>query len=538
MAINEIKVKKALFLWALAFVLTGLVGAGIAALLLDINGKKVQDRQYPLMLNKVTDENVDFEVWGKNFPSHLEAHKSMALNDAVTEFGGSHPYSKLLRFTAMTVLWAGYPFSLDFNEERAHYFSQIDQRDTKRNNKEWMNAHGLPKFAGQPGACMNCHSGWTPSLIRELGWEKFNKTPYWDLIAKIEAKHGGDIHGAKMGSTCADCHAPEDMSLRVTRPAYINAMVIRGYEADPVHGIKGTRQEMRSHVCQQCHVEYYFKGADKVLTFPWSKWPKGEPLRIEMIEFYYDEARLSTNGFKSDWVHQDTGAAMLKMQHPETELSSSGIHARSKVSCADCHMPYKREGAVKITDHNITSPLQHINASCQTCHPENEADLKLRVQRIQRSTLWSLKQAEGAILALIADIKLAREELLKAPELAAAKTAEEREALLTKYLEGARECHRRASMRWDFISSENSTGFHSPQEATRVLQGAVELARRGQLELQAALQKAGITNFKNTVTGQFPSHGVPLSDRVDPSVGGLPPAQLEQVDQAVDRVEF
>jgi nitrite reductase (cytochrome c-552) len=538
MAVENVSVKKALWLWAVAFVLTGLVGAGIAALLLDINGKKNQGRQYPLMLNKVTDENVDFEVWGKNFPSHLEAYKSMAQNNTPTEFGGSLPYSKLLRFTAMTSLWAGYPFSLDFNEERSHFYSEIDQRDTKRNNKEWLNTHGMPKFAGQPGACMNCHSGWTPGLIRELGWEKFNKTPYWDLVAKIEKAHGGDIHGAKMGSTCADCHSPDDMSLRVTRPAYINAMVARGYEADAAHGLKATRQEMRSHVCQQCHVEYYFKGSDKLLTFPWTKWPKDQGLRIEMMEAYYDEARQATNGFQSDWVHKDTGAAMLKMQHPETELSSSGIHARSNVSCADCHMPYKREGAIKITDHNITSPLQHINASCQTCHPESESDLRLRVQRIQRSTAWSLKQAEGAILALIVDIKAAKGALLKMPELVNAGTDEEREALLAGHLGGARELHRRASMRWDFISSENSMGFHSPQEAARVLQGAGDLARQGQLVLQAALQKAGIAGFANTVAGKFPDSGTPISEREDPVVGSSPPAQLDAVDRTVDRVEF
>lgn len=538
MASFEIMAKKAIFLWLIAFVLTGVVGAGIAALLLDINNKKNQGRQYPLMLNKVTDDDVDSEVWGRNFPSHLEAYKAMAHNATPTEFGGSLPYSKLLRFTAMTGLWAGYPFSLDFNEERGHFYSQIDQRDTKRNNKEWMNAHGLPKFSGQPGACMNCHSGWTPGLIRELGWEKFNKTPYWELIAKIEAAHGADVHGSKMGSTCADCHAPDDMSLRVTRLAYVNAMVARGYEADPVHGLKATRQEMRSHVCQQCHVEYYFNGREKLLTFPWAKWPKDEALRIEMIEAYYNETRLATNGFKDDWVHKDTGASMLKMQHPETELFSSGIHARSKVSCADCHMPYKREGAIKITEHNIASPLMNINASCQTCHPESEENLKLRIRKIQRSTAWSLKQAEGAILALIADLKMARVELQKKQEWTEAKSEAEREIFLAGYLGEAREFHRRASMRWDFISSENSMGFHSPQESVRVLQGAVDFARQGQLALQSAMQKAGVVNFRATLTGEFPPRGTPILEREDQTVGGPPPGQLETVDQAVGRVEF
>lgn len=538
MASVELKAKKTILLWGAAFVMTGAVGAGIAALLLDINNKKIQGRQYPLMLNKVTDDNVDFAVWGRNFQSHLDAYNSMARNDTSTEFGGSMAYSKLLRFTAMTELWAGYPFSLDFNEERGHFYSQIDQRDTKRNNKEWMNAHGLPKFSGQPGACMNCHSGWAPSLIREMGWEKFNKTPYWEIITKIEAAHGNDVHGSKMGSTCADCHAPDDMSLRVTRPAYINAMVARGYEADPVHGVNATRQEMRSHVCQQCHVEYYFNGPDKLLTFPWTKWPKGQALRIEMIEAYYNEARQATNGFKNDWVHKTTGAPMLKMQHPEAELFSSGIHARSKVACADCHMPYKREGAVKITEHNIASPLMNINASCRTCHPETEENLKLRVRKIQRSTAWSLKQAESAIIALIADIKMAGLELQNKSEWIGAKTDADREAYLAGFLGDAREFHRRASMRWDYISSENSMGFHSPQESTRVLQGAVDLARQGQLALLSAMRRAGVEKFPVTLTGEFPPAGTPIADREDQAVGGLPPAYLKHVDQSVDRVEF
>jgi nitrite reductase (cytochrome c-552) len=39
-------------------------------------------------------------------------------------------------------------------------------------------------------------------------------------------------------------------------------------------------------------------------------------------------------------------------------------------------------------------------------------------------------------------------------------------------------------MRWDFIFSENSTGFHSPQEAARVLANAMDLARQAQLAAQ------------------------------------------------------
>ena len=33
-------------------------------------------------------------------------------------------------------------------------------------------------------------------------------------------------------------------------------------------------------------------------------------------------------------------AAMVKIQQPEYEAVSTGIHAKSDVSCVDCHMPY------------------------------------------------------------------------------------------------------------------------------------------------------------------------------------------------------
>jgi len=133
-----------------------------------------------------------------------------------------------------------------------------------------------------------------------------------------------------------------------------------------------TRQEMRSLVCAQCHVEYYFKGAGKLVTYPWAN-----GLRVEQIEAYYDETRFT------DWTHKETGAPVLKAQHPEFETWSQGIHARSGVACADCHMPYVREGAIKVSSHHVRSPLLNIAQACQTCHRIPEAEIKARVEQIQ-----------------------------------------------------------------------------------------------------------------------------------------------------------
>ena len=143
---------------------------------------------------------------------------------------------------------------------------------------------------------------------------------------------------------------------------------------------------MRTYVCAQCHVEYYFKGENKALTFPWEK-----GLKIENINDYYDEY-----GFK-DWTHGETGAPMLKIQHPEFEMFSTSLHYRSGVACADCHMPYVREGSVKVSDHWLRSPLDNVNAACRTCHKQDEQELKDRILTIQNNTASLLRNTEVAL---------------------------------------------------------------------------------------------------------------------------------------------
>lgn len=313
-----------------------------------------------------------FDVWGQNFPDYLDMYLVVEKAEPIaTEFGGNLAYSKLIRYPQLTLLWAGYPFSIDANEERGHFWIQVDQMETARNNKDFLNTHGFAKFGGQPTACMNCHSGWTPWLIRNTKgetfndkWVAFNSTKYWTMVKNIPAlngieegsdKHKGPHGGKRMGVTCADCHAPDDMSLRLTRPAAINALVARGYKPHEKQGVEASREEMRTLVCSQCHVEYYFRptgtkvkvmgesiaqdsnakwldGTQKTydeyelwrngnspteievagleLVFPWSEWKKGQPFRIEMFDDYYDKVR---DIFPQDWAHKITDAPMIKI---------------------------------------------------------------------------------------------------------------------------------------------------------------------------------------------------------------------------------
>ena len=429
--------------WLIAAFAGGLIIMGlVAALLVNISTRKAEAEEYPLKVVEIAPGEVDPAVWGKNFPRHYDSFMKTQDSTISTPYGGSVPYSKLERYPAMVRIWAGYAFSKDFNEERGHFYALQDQKETLRT-----------EIVDQPGACANCHSANAPALIEEMGWEEFNHTPYNDLR--------DDLH---VSSSCSDCHDPDTMALRITRPAFKNAMAVRGIDLEAA-----TRQEMRTYVCAQCHVEYYFAGDNKVLTFPWKN-----GLNIDDIDAYYTEI-----GFK-DWTHAETNAPMIKIQHPEFEMYNSGLHFKSGVACADCHMPYIREGALKVSDHWLRSPLTNVNGSCQTCHRQDEASLVERITTIQDRTAGLLRTTESAILDAIDAMVVAQE---------AGATDEQ--------LENARYLQRRASLRWDFVSSENSTGFHSPQEAARVLADAINFARLAQLEAE---RLAGPAQSASTVS--------------------------------------
>ncbi len=420
-------------IYVLLTVVVAVATFAVVAVLFNINDRKEEATQYPLKVVEISQTELDPAVWGANFPYQYDSFQRTEEDYGATPYGGSTPYSKLERYPEMIRLWAGYSFSKDHNEERGHYYAQIDQANTQR-----------VKLVDQPGACINCHAAEVPQLIEEMGWEAFNSTPF--------NEYEGMLH---LGSSCADCHDPDTMDLRLTRPGLINALAANG-----VDWTQSSRQEMRSLVCSQCHVEYYFQGDDKLLTFPWTG-----GMTVDAISDYYNEA-----GFK-DFTHAETGAPMIKIQHPETELASTGLHARSGVACADCHMPYVREGSVKVSDHWLRSPLTNLEQACQTCHNIPAEELQERVTIIQNTTASLLRRSEEALIDAI-------DAIVAAKEAGASDEA----------LAEMQHLHRESSLRWDFISSENSTGFHSPQESARVLAESIDMARQAEQKATELLQ--------------------------------------------------
>jgi nitrite reductase (cytochrome c-552) len=369
----------------------------------------------------------DSAIWGENFPNQYASLLKTGTNNTATSYGGSDLYSQLIRDPRQVILFTGYGFSKDYNDERGHLNSLIDVRETKRVNDK------------TPGTCYSCKSSNNPELWDKLGMADYDAMTFSAL---------GEMISEPIG--CANCHETGSMRLIVTNPALDEALQAQGLDWTTF-----TRQEMRTVVCANCHVEYYFAGEGKYLTFPWVK-----GRQIEQVIAYYDEI-----GF-SDWNYPGTDTPMLKAQHPEFEFFTAGsTHYNAGVSCADCHMPYVRDGAVKYSSHDVKSPLLQAELACGQCH----SDVNYVVGRVKdiQDQVFATKQAtEDALVDAIHALQVANAD----PK--ADKTL----------LDEARQLHRSAQFMWDFVSAENSMGFHNPEYALGILAKSTNLARQAQMK--------------------------------------------------------
>ena len=415
-----------------------ILAGALIGVLIYLKNQPPQQRGFPA-LTSIAPLEPDSARWGVNFPNEYSSFLKTAENNTRTKYGGSEKYSKLEADSRLVTLFAGYPFSLEYNEDRGHMNALDDVRAIKRVN------------AQTHATCYSCKSSDNPKLWAEMGMAAYDKMFFSEMTPRLTHTIG-----------CANCHEASTMNLVVTNPALDEALKAQGKDWRTF-----TRQEMRTVVCANCHVEYYFKGEDKYLTFPWA-----DGTKIEQILSYYDKL-----GF-NDWIHPGSGAQLLKMQHPEFEMyTADSTHYKAGVACADCHMPYLRDGASKYSDHNLRSPLLHADETCGVCHTDVTYVVE-RVQIIQDSVHQTLLATEDALLAAIAAIK-------------AAGAATDVDASL---LGDARQLQRQAQARWDFVAAENSMGFHNSQEALRMLAAATDLARQAELK---AVQAAGSTTILN-----------------------------------------
>jgi len=504
-------------LWAAVSVGAAVATAAAVWVLVTMVQHKQAERAPFVRVAEVDEVTSDPVPWGRNWPHQFDGYKRTA-GDRF--YGGSSALteSKLEAQPWLRRLYAGYAFSIDYREARGHAYMLYDQRVTERVTKR-----------SQSGACLHCHASTTvayrrigleamgrpadtealaaglqmPAVIR--GFEEVSRKPYTEVLGMVARTPDGtpgeneplfpppspeahqavampelpeDAEGPHEAHpvSCIDCHDPESMALRVTRPGFVQGIAAlaesdaavphlpsierwrRGPRETPYDPNRdATRREMRSFACGQCHVEYYC--ADKmVLTFPW-----GQGLAAEDLEGVWDETRFPDGGEFYDYVHGETGAKVYKVQHPEFELWSQGVHAQSGVACADCHMPYERMGALKVSRHDVSSPMEFVNLACQSCHPSSESELRGKVAAIQSRTRALTERAASAMTDMLDAILEAK--------AAGASDAELAEIYALQ---------RRSMWRLDYISSENSRGFHADQEAARILGESIDYSRRAQ----------------------------------------------------------
>ncbi|MBU0663752.1 MAG: ammonia-forming cytochrome c nitrite reductase [Proteobacteria bacterium] len=425
----------------------------VASMLLlgnSINGKTEERKQIntsPVVKEKGVESRN--EEWAKYYPREYDSWKRTKESDKIDD--------QLKQNPQLAVLWAGYGFSKDYNKPRGHFYTIQDITNTLRT--------GAPIDAvtgPMPTACWSCKSPDVPRMIEKVGELEYF-TGKW-------AKYGQEIVNP-IG--CADCHDSKTGNLMITRP-YLK----KGLEASGVKLENITFQDMRTLVCAQCHAEYYFKktewtdatGTKKVagvVTFPWAN-----GLTAEGMEKYYDDANFS------DWTHPMSKTPMLKAQHPGYEMFKTGIHAQRGVACADCHMPYVQEGAVKYSDHHITSPLDNIATTCLNCHQETEEEFKAVVKR-------KLERKEQLVKITMDNLAKAHLEAKKAWESGA--TEEE--------MKDIQQDIRHGQWKWDYSIASHGAFYHAPEETLRLLSVANEQAQTARLKLVSVLAKHGVVDY-------------------------------------------
>ncbi|HLL88568.1 MAG TPA: ammonia-forming cytochrome c nitrite reductase subunit c552 [Tepidisphaeraceae bacterium] len=434
--------------------------------------------------------------------------------------------SRIERDPWLKRMFLGYAFSIDFRDRRGHAYMLHDQEVTKRvtdkpQSGACLHCHAsiVPTWRrlgleadGKTFADADPHDFNWPAV--QKGFVKAAAMSYTDAHAELLktpdgsptetqlvaggssvtekspanaqglpakapttrealAHHVGEAHPV----SCVDCHDPKSMELRVTRPGFVNGIrKLAEGDGDASHlpsvqrwragdrqkpydpNVDASRQEMRTFACAQCHVEYYC-ATKETLFFPWDN-----GLKVEQIEKTYDDHKFPDGTPFFDFKHTETGAKLYKAQHPEFEMWSQGVHARAGVACADCHMPYTRVGASKVTDHWVRSPLLMINRSCQTCHNVDEKELERRVHTIQDRTHALMGRAGQS-----------------ADQLLTAVVAAKKAGATEDQLKPIYDLQRKGQWRLDYVNAENSMGFHADQEAARILGESIDYLRQGQV---------------------------------------------------------
>lgn len=416
----------------------------------------------PVKTVSIPDGEIDPAVWGKAYPleydSWLKTKEPRPAGKSRYKKGYDTDlvvYDKLSEFPYMPLLFNGWGFGVEYNEPRGHHYMVIDQLEID------------PSRLKAGGACLTCKSPYAPKLQQDLGKAYFAE-PYLDVHAKIPKEF------QKLGVACADCHNNKTQALQLSRWTLQTAMADFGKDYSQV-----SRQEARSMVCGQCHVTYIIpKDAEMKSTGVFFPWQGSKPGAISVENII---KVLKSDPSYLEWKQSVTGFKVGFIRHPEYEFFTyNSVHFRANVACADCHMPYMRVGANKISDHNVMSPLKNEMKSCQQCHTETATWLTEQVYAIQDRTVSLMNRAGYGVAVAAKLFEIAH------------KAQSEGRTLDENLYDRAKNLYLEALYRVIFIGAENSVGFHNPSEAGRICGDAVAMAAKSEAFLRQALSRVGV----------------------------------------------
>jgi len=417
----------------------------------------------PTYKSGLKQDELKMSAFKADFPDQYNSYMKNNESEVMTEYKGSVEFRKHDNVNPLPKgykhaqpylknLWLGYPFMYEYNEARGHTYAV----------KDFVNIDRINRYAEKgvlPATCWNCK---TPKMMEWVGQygDKF-----WSM--DVNAFRGKDkIHADDHTIGCANCHDPQNMELRLYSEPLKDWLARSGKDWN-----KLSRNEKRSLVCAQCHVEYYFTHKDNgpaaKPVFPWDKGMSPE----DMYQYYTSHGAKGADGKPGqfvDWVHAASKVPMIKMQHPEYETWIDGPHGAAGVSCADCHMQYQRVDGKKMSSHWMTSPLKDKEMrACRQCHADKSPEfLRERVLYTQKKTFDQLLKAQDMSVKAHEAVRLANA------------WQGERSPEYDKLMAEARQMVRKGQLFWDYVSAENSVGFHNPAKALDTLMSSAEFSQK------------------------------------------------------------
>ncbi len=421
------------------------------------------DTSKPIRVGNIADNEHDPAEWGKIYPFHYESWQKTKepkpANRSKYRKGWDKDrvtYDRLSEYPYQALLYNGWGFGIEYNEPRGHFYMITDQLEID------------PSRVAPGGVCLACKSPFHKEFVKSKG-EAYLKAPYTKAVDMLPSKH------KTLGVACIDCHDNKTMGMRTNKWHILKGMDLIGKK-------EFNHQDNKMLACSQCHMTYYVprdkagKTAGDVIP-PWTgaKWGN---ISIEKII-----ADLLTDYQREEWTQTVTGFRMPYIRHPEFEFfTKSSVHYNAGVTCIDCHMPYKRVGNMKMTDHDITSPLktEPEMRACAQCHTESADWLKKQVVTIQDRTSSLLNRAgyQTAVTAKLFELLHKEQKSGKKFDIAP--------------YEKAKKFYKEAFLRVVFVGAENSTGFHNPSEAGRVLGDAIAYGNKSEILIRQMLASGGV----------------------------------------------